>query len=99
MDSVAVQKMGISESLDVINYADALVKGLAANRNAAGQIDTADVVKTVIQTSPDAIKAVVGSWDIPKEVGDLDETEKKQLLDAAMALVFSVVGLFVPAKA
>jgi len=91
-------KMGITETLDVIGYADAVLKGLKANQT-EGKIDVADVIKTVTQTSPSAVAAVVGAWNVPKELAELDDAERKKLLEASMGVVWGIVALFLPVKA
>jgi len=93
------KKTGIEESMDVIKFADALLDELGKHKADDGKIDTTEVFQTVGATMDEAVRAVVGSWKIGDELKDLDEDERKQLLDTSWPVVMKLIGLFVKVEA
>jgi len=86
----------IDDSLDVIKYAGAVVKGLAEAKADDGKIDSGEVIGVATATLPEATSAVIGSWNVPKELGELSDQEKNQLLAAGMPVILELVKLFAP---
>lgn len=91
-------KFGIKESLDVVAFADVLVKKLHEKKADDGKIDGTEIGTALATSAPEAIKAIWGAGSVSKELGELSEEEKNQLLDKAMPVLLNLVHLFVPAK-
>jgi len=88
----------VEETMDFIKYAGALVTELKGHKADDGKIDSEEIFETLKSTVPEAVAAVVGSWHLPKELGNLDSEEMQLLSSAAMPVIFDLVGLFLPQK-
>lgn len=89
------QKHGIEESMDVLEFADALFLKMHEAKDDDGKIGTMEVVSMMISTMPESISAVSGSGDIDDELKELSQEERDLLLKKAMSVVRNAVSLFV----
>jgi len=86
---------GITESLEIVNFAASVVEELSKHKADDGKITVDEIVQTLTATASEGVKAVWGSWLVTEELKDLNEEERKQLLDEMFPVVFKLVGLFV----
>lgn len=89
------QKHGIEESMDVLEFADALFLKMHEAKSDDGKISTMEVVSMMISTMPESISAASGSGDIDDELKELSQEERDLLLKKAMSVVRNAVSLFV----
>lgn len=92
-------KYGIEESKEIIAYVDAIADKLVEAKAGDGKIDGGEIAATLAATAPEGVKAVWGSWEAPKELGDLTEEERKELLDSTFPVILKIFGLFIPVSA
>ena len=85
--------LGIEDVLDVMNFCIDSVEELASARTSDGKISLLAWAKLVITEAPEAFAAVKGVSQIPLELENLNDDEKKQLLDKSLQLVSSVTQL------
>lgn len=85
---------GIEETMDLVEFADKIVKSLAAHKADDGKIDGAEIASTLVSAAPAAISAMVGSGDISDELADLSDEEREQLIQAAMPVLMALAGMF-----
>lgn len=90
------QEHGIEESLDMVRYAGAVVKQLTEHKADDGKIDWGEVIQTAVSTMPEGAAAVLGSWNIPAELSDLDAEEKDRLLAEGLPVLMALAKLFLP---
>ena len=88
-------KYGIKETMDYIEYADAVVDKIVEAKQDDGKINTSEIIGAIMSTTPEAIKAMIGSDDVDNEMADLDPAEKEKLLNASMAALKKLVRAFV----
>ena len=91
-----VDKYGIMESMEIVTYADSVLNKLVEAKADDNKIDGGEVAAALAATAPEAVKAIWGSWDAPKELGELSDEEKQRLLDASFPVVLKLFGLFIP---
>jgi len=58
------KSVSFQESLDVFVYMEALLNKLEEYKADDGKVSFGEWVKTFSSTAPEAVKAVVGSWNI-----------------------------------
>ena len=92
------EKKGIEETKDMLNYADAILDELYKAKQADGSLSTTDIIAAVANTAAKGVDAAWGAWEIPKEIKDLDEEEKKQLLDMCFPIIVKFVMFFKPSE-
>jgi hypothetical protein len=88
-------KLTIKETLDMYDYADAVIQKLTEHKGDDGKIDGGEVTSTLASTLPQAVKAIVGSGEVKAEMGDLDEEELLIIATRGAALAQALVSLFV----
>lgn len=90
------RRYGISETLDAVDYLEAVKKKLHEHKSDDGKISTGEIANTMITTAPESIKALVGSGDIDDELRDLNGEEKERLLRAALPTLLGFAKILVP---
>ena len=98
MNDKPENKYTIDETLEVITYADVILEKLIAAKANDGKIDGGEIAASLAASAPEGVKALWGSWSVPKELGDLTPEETKTLLEASFPVVAKLFGLFVPTK-
>jgi hypothetical protein len=82
-----MEKLGISETLDVFEAAIGWVKSLAEAYKGDKQIDKMELFRASLANAPASIRAAVGSDKIWPEMQDLDKGESDQLAAKGMELL------------
>lgn len=85
-----VSKIGIEETLDVIAFTDAYLESLKVAKANDGKIDMAETLAAIGKTKSEAFKAALGAWNMTKELKDLDQSEKDELLDRLLGTLFKI---------
>jgi hypothetical protein len=92
----AKRKHGIEETQDVIDFVGLVAEALRQAKSDDGKIDRAEVMAAAAENAAGAAKAMMGAWDIPQELQDLDEREKEELLNSAIPVLLDLAKLFIP---
>ncbi len=92
-------KHPITETTDILVAADKVLKELKEHKSDDGKLDTLEIVTALKDSSMALMQAAWGSWNVPKEMGDLSEEEAKKLLGIAIPVVWGFVELFMPEEA
>jgi len=71
---------GISETKDVIAFVAALVK-VIDSRSDRGKARFINMIPSIVKLTPKAIRAINGVKEIPGEFKDLDDKERKELIE------------------
>lgn len=88
------KKIGIEETMDVIIFLQKMAEEIVAAKKNDGKITMTEMITASMKNSPAAFSAFVGSSEIDKELADLDEEERKKLLEASMKIVQTLSKLF-----
>ena len=89
--------MDIKETKEVFEWAKLVSQKLVQEKNDDGKLDTGEIIKVIVSTMPQAIKAIAGSGLISQEWADRDDAEKEELLNDAMVIIQNLSSLFFPA--
>lgn len=86
--------VGIKETREVISFLKVYAEELIEKQEDDGMIDGAEALASLFGQKDAALKAVLGSWEVPKELQDLDDEEKETLLAESLDLVGVLAELF-----
>lgn len=95
-DKEQENKHGIDETMDVLEYLDAVSVELQKHKADDGKIDAGEIRETAISTMREGWSAAWGASDIPLEMGDRSPEETKQLLDKALPILKRLAETFSP---
>lgn len=85
--------MDIKNTLEVMEFANGLVKDLAAAKADDGKISVVEAVSASLANASAGIAAVMDADQIGAELSDLDAAEIKKLAEAGIELAKSVMAL------
>jgi hypothetical protein len=85
--------MDIKNTLEVMEFANSLMKDLAAAKADDGKISVVEAVSASLGNASAGIAAVMDSDQIGAELSDLDAAEIKKLAEAGIELAKTVMSL------
>lgn len=88
------KKLGIEQTKDIILYVEAIAGELNKSKQGDGKITMLELVTSLAKTAPEAIKAMTGVLDVPNELKDLDDKEKKELLEMSLQVILNIASVF-----
>jgi len=88
--------MDVKNTLEVLSFANGVVKDLAAAKKDDGKISVVEVVSVALGNASAGIAAAMDADLIGSELSELNASEIKQLAEAGVELAKSVMALVKP---
>jgi len=90
------EKYGIQECKDVMVYVRAVIEQMKIAKADDGKIDKQEMLNGAAATVEEAARAAWGSWNIGKELGDLNDQERQELFTQSWDIIMSLIEVFMP---
>ena len=85
--------MDVKNTLEVLDFAKSVLKGLAAAKADDGKISLAELAEVALDNAPEAVKAAMGASDIKNEIVGIDLDEAKAIAASGAELAQLVLAL------
>jgi len=89
-----MNKIGIKETMEMVEFADYVVDKLSQALDEDGKIDIKDVMSMVLDAPDKTFSSIWGSWEIADELADLDESETLELIMKVFPVIKKIVAIF-----
>jgi hypothetical protein len=89
--------MPLKETMEILDYANAIVDQIE-NAYSDGVITTTEVIRGIIATMPQGVRALAGVNKVYDEIQKATEAEKEQIIRELLEVLFRLVTTFIPKK-
>lgn len=89
-----MSKIGIKETLEVIDCADSIVSDLLKHKSDDGKISVMEIGQTAVANIPETLTAIIGSNQIPSELMDIDKDEAILISKKAVNVFNKLIKIF-----